>query len=139
MPEFPPRFMRPTEAAYYCGMGRTLFDTEIRPHIPAIPIGKQGIGFDRIDLDAALDNYKTRNLSPGVTTDNEEETPWRNEATQGCTGTRKPAKAASTSASAESAFDTALKRARDKKPKPNTSPPSTAPKPNGRGPANPGS
>jgi hypothetical protein len=30
-----------------------------------IPIGEQGIAFDRLDLDAWADDYKTRNGRPG--------------------------------------------------------------------------
>ncbi len=41
---FLPRIMRPAEAAYYCGMGRTTFERDIRPNVPEIAIGRQGVG-----------------------------------------------------------------------------------------------
>ena len=41
------------------------FNEEVRPHLIEIPIGKQGIGFDRLDLDAWFEDYKSRNGRPG--------------------------------------------------------------------------
>jgi predicted DNA-binding transcriptional regulator AlpA len=35
-------------------MNRNRFNAEVRPHLIEIPIGKQGIGFDRLDLDAGV-------------------------------------------------------------------------------------
>ena len=58
MPEFAPRILRPNDAAYYCGMGRTLFERIIRPVVPTIRLGDIGIGYDRIDLDAAIDRTR---------------------------------------------------------------------------------
>ncbi len=37
----------------------------VRPHVVEIRIGKQGIAFDRLDLDAWVDQYKARNGRPG--------------------------------------------------------------------------
>ena len=47
------------------GMDRNRFNAEVRPHLTEIPIGKQGIGFDRLELDAWVDDYKARNGRPG--------------------------------------------------------------------------
>ena len=47
-----PRLIRLRDAAFYLGMDRNRFNREVRPHIPALPIGAQGIAFDRLDLDA---------------------------------------------------------------------------------------
>jgi hypothetical protein len=44
------------------------FNAEVRPYLTEIPIGKQGIAFDRIDLDAWVDQYKDRNGRPGKAT-----------------------------------------------------------------------
>ena len=55
-----PRYIRAGQAPAYCGMNRDLFAQEIRPYLTEIPIGVQGIAFDRIDLDVALDEYKAR-------------------------------------------------------------------------------
>ena len=52
--------MRPA----YLGMDRNRFNAEVRPHLTEIPIGKQGIGFDRLELDAWVDEYVARNGRP---------------------------------------------------------------------------
>jgi len=41
-------------------MCRAVFDAEVRPHIREFPIGKQGVGFDRFELDAWADAYVAR-------------------------------------------------------------------------------
>jgi hypothetical protein len=45
-------------------MDRNRFNAEVRPRLTEIRIGKQGIGFDRLELDAWVDDYKTRNGRP---------------------------------------------------------------------------
>jgi hypothetical protein len=60
-----PRIIRFQDAPHYLGMDRNRFNAEVRPHLTEIPIGKQGIGFDRHDLDAWADEYKDRNGRPG--------------------------------------------------------------------------
>ena len=59
-----PRIVRVRDAPRYLGMDRNRFNAEVRPHLTDIPIGKQGIGFDRLELDAWVDDYKTRNGRP---------------------------------------------------------------------------
>jgi hypothetical protein len=46
-------------------MDRNRFNAEVRPHLTEIPIGKQGIGFDRLELDVWVDEYVARNGRPG--------------------------------------------------------------------------
>jgi hypothetical protein len=46
-------------------MDRNRFNDVVRPYIVTIPIGKQGIAFDRLDLDNWADHYKSRNGRPG--------------------------------------------------------------------------
>jgi hypothetical protein len=46
------------DAPAYLGMDRTVFNQEVRPHLTEIPIGAQGIAFDRLDLDAWADQHK---------------------------------------------------------------------------------
>jgi hypothetical protein len=41
-------------------MSRAVFDQEIRPYLVTVPIGVQGLGFDRLDIDRALDEYISR-------------------------------------------------------------------------------
>jgi len=60
-----PRLIRLRDAPRYLGMDVNRFNAEVRPYLTEIPIGKQGIAFDRIDLDAWADQYKTRNGRPG--------------------------------------------------------------------------
>jgi hypothetical protein len=59
-----PRVIRFRDAPYYLGMDRNRFNAEVRPYLTEIPIGKQGVGFDRLELDAWLDEYVARNGRP---------------------------------------------------------------------------
>lgn len=42
-----PRLLRLRDAPGYLGMDRNRFNAEVRPYVPEIPIGSQGIAFDR--------------------------------------------------------------------------------------------
>lgn len=53
-----PRLIRLRDAPNYLGMDRHRFNDEVRPYLMTIPIGEIGIAFDRLDLDAWLDDYK---------------------------------------------------------------------------------
>jgi hypothetical protein len=46
-----PRFIRVRDAPAYLGMDRNRFNREVRPLLACIPIGIQGVAFDRLDLD----------------------------------------------------------------------------------------
>jgi hypothetical protein len=59
-----PRLLRFRDAPRYLGMDRNRFNAEVRPHVTTIPIGRQGIAFDRLELDAWADQYKSRNGRP---------------------------------------------------------------------------
>ena len=59
-----PRFVRMRDAPAYLGMDREVFVAKVRPHLTVIPIGAQGIAFDRLDLDAWADEHKRRNGRP---------------------------------------------------------------------------
>ncbi|WP_433739815.1 hypothetical protein [Pseudomonas putida] len=52
-----PRFIRAGEAYGYLGMCRDEFNKTVRPNVREFPIGKQGIGFDRLELDQWADAY----------------------------------------------------------------------------------
>jgi hypothetical protein len=54
------RFIRRKDAGKYLAMDRNRFDIEVRPYLVEIPIGKQGIAFDRLNLDAWAEQYKQR-------------------------------------------------------------------------------
>ena len=45
-------------------MDRNRFNAEARPYLTEVPIGKQGVGFDRPELDAWFEDYKSRNGRP---------------------------------------------------------------------------
>src|SRR5690606_29512675 len=60
-----PRLLRFRDAPRYLGMDRNRFNAEVRPYVTNIPIGRQGIAFDRLELDAWADQYKSRNGRPG--------------------------------------------------------------------------
>jgi len=60
-----PRIIRFRDVPGYLGMDRNRFNADVRPHLTEIPIGKQGIGFDRLELDTWVDDYKVRNGRPG--------------------------------------------------------------------------
>ena len=47
-----PRLIRARDAPFYLGMDRNRFHTEVRPALTVVPIGVQGIAFDRLELDA---------------------------------------------------------------------------------------
>ncbi|WP_223466174.1 hypothetical protein [Pseudomonas sp. GL-RE-26] len=53
----PPRFIRAMDAPGYLGMCRDVFNKTVRPNVREFPIGKQGVGFDRIELDQWADAY----------------------------------------------------------------------------------
>ena len=59
-----PRLIRLRDAPFYLGMDRNRFNTEVRPYLVEIRVGKLGIAFDRLDLDAWVDHYKSRNGRP---------------------------------------------------------------------------
>ena len=62
----PPRLLRLRDAPLYLGMDRNRFNREVRPQLTEIPIGRQGIAFDRLELDAWIDDYKYRNGRPAA-------------------------------------------------------------------------
>ena len=47
-----PRLIRLRDAPGYLGMDRNRFNADVRPTLIEIPIGRQGIAVDRLDLDA---------------------------------------------------------------------------------------
>ncbi len=69
-PDIAPRIIRFRDAPRYLGMDRNRFNAEVRPYLTEVPIGKQGIGFDRLELDAWFEDYKSRNGRPARKGDN---------------------------------------------------------------------
>jgi hypothetical protein len=56
-----PRIIRLRDTPFYLGMDRNRFNSEVRPHLTTIPIGRQGVAFDRLELDAWVADYVSRN------------------------------------------------------------------------------
>src|SRR5580698_1816576 len=102
-----PRFIRLREAPSYLGMDKNRFNREVRPHLCVIPIGKQGVAFDRVDLDAWADEYRNRNGRPAASLMRSK--PWETKERQGCKSVA--ASGTSTKSSEEHAFARALERA----------------------------
>jgi hypothetical protein len=46
-------------------MDRNRFNAEVRGSLTEIPIGTQGVAFDRLELDAWAEQHKSRNGRPG--------------------------------------------------------------------------
>jgi len=110
---FLPRFIRLRDAPSYLGMDKNRFNRDVRPLVAVIPMGTQGIAFDRLDLDAWADDYKSRNGHPAAQPEREKlwETKERRVSPNGAgSGT-------SISSSEEHAFAKALEQATSGKPK----------------------
>ena len=60
------RLIRARDAPIYLGMDRNRFRRLVRPFVTVIPIGKQGIAFDRLELDAWADHYILCNGRPAA-------------------------------------------------------------------------
>jgi len=105
-----PRLIRFRDAPDYLGMDRNRFNAEVRPALTEIPIGTQGIAFDRLELDAWVEQYKHRNGRPAqrkglLTWDDQGRQASSSEATSGT----------STSATEEDAFAKALAQVTSRK------------------------
>ena len=58
------RLLRLKDAPGYVGMDVRQFNERLRPRLTEIPIGKRGIAFDRLELDAWVDHHKKVNGRP---------------------------------------------------------------------------
>jgi len=52
------------DAPGFFGMDKNRFNREIRPQLIEIRIGRQGRAFDRLEMEAAAEEYKSRNGVP---------------------------------------------------------------------------
>jgi predicted DNA-binding transcriptional regulator AlpA len=110
-PPLLPRLIRLRDAPFYTGMDRNRFNSEVRPYLVQIPIGEQGIAFDRLELDAWVEQYKSRNGRPGRLTGDQL---WDAKRYRGSSSA--PASGTSTNASAGGEFARALARIDLRKP-----------------------
>jgi hypothetical protein len=108
-----PRFIRLRDAPSYLGMDKNRFNRDVRPRLAEIPIGTQGIAFDRLDLDSWADDYKSRNGHPAAQP--EREKLW--EAKERRVSPDEVGSGTSISSSEEHAFAKALEQATSGKPK----------------------
>lgn len=107
-----PRLIRYRNAPAYLGMDKNRFNKEVRPALIELPIGKRGIAFDRLDLDAWIDDYKDRNGCPV-----QRRIVWDKDK-KGCQGSSKGARFGTlTKGSTGSAFAKALERLSSRKHK----------------------
>jgi hypothetical protein len=58
---FTPRILNQKQSAYYLGMSVNTFKDDVRPDLTPVPMEGRQIKYDRLDLDAWLDEYKSRN------------------------------------------------------------------------------
>jgi hypothetical protein len=56
-----PKLIRLKDAPFYLGMDRHKFNADVRPYVVEIRDKGRGVRFDRLDLDAWADQYKSRN------------------------------------------------------------------------------
>jgi len=61
-----PRMIRLRDTPFYLGMDRNRFNDEVRPYLTTIPIGRQGVAFDRLELDAWVADYVSCNGRPAA-------------------------------------------------------------------------
>ena len=106
-----PRIIRFRDAPFYLGMDRNRFNAEVRPFLTEVPIGTQGIGFDRLDLDAWFEDYKSRNGRPA----RKGERTW--DANTSLASSCGPGSGTSTSTSSGGEFAKALAQLNSRKPK----------------------
>ncbi|WP_338050270.1 hypothetical protein [Pseudomonas typographi] len=117
----PPRFIRAKFAPAYLGMCRDEFNKTVRPHIREFPIGKQGVAFDRLELDDWADRYiESMAIEKAEDQDNNRprserrgDSTWREKRSQG--STRGMESGTSTRLSGVSDFRKALAQAKEKK------------------------
>jgi predicted DNA-binding transcriptional regulator AlpA len=109
-----PRFIRFGDAPGYLGMCRDEFNKTVRPNVREFPIGKQGVAFDRHELDEWADAYITaKAIEKAANQDNNRprserqgDTRWREEQSPG--STRRVVSGRSIKSSGASDFEKAL-------------------------------
>jgi hypothetical protein len=109
-----PRFIRLRDAPLFFGMDKNRFNREVRPHLTEIRIGTQGRAFDRLEMEAAAEDYKSRNGIP-VAQPSRRKSSWEIKERQ--VSPSAVGSGTSTSSSEECAFARALEQAMSGKPK----------------------
>ena len=104
------RGIRLMDAPGYLGMDRNRFNAEVRPYLTEMRYGTQCVCFDRLDLDAWFDEYKSRNGRPGQPIG---ELTWDVKERRG--SSKEPVHGTSTNKSTGVEFDRALAQLASKK------------------------
>ncbi len=60
-----PRIIRLKDAPVYLGMDKNKFNELVRPFVSEVRYGSMSVGFDRLELDAWIEDYIRRNGRPG--------------------------------------------------------------------------
>ena len=107
------RGLRIDAAAAYLGMNRNAFNLLVRPYVQEIRYSPQVIVFDKLDLDAWLESYKSRGngMAQG------ERNTCENQKYLGCTNDVITESGTSTKSSTDTRFDLAVARAMKQRPK----------------------
>jgi hypothetical protein len=107
------RFVRFRDAPGFFGMDKNRLNREVRPLLTEIRIGIQGRAFDRLEMEASAEDYRSRNGRPAAARSK----PW--DKTEGeCQDSSDVAESGtSTRLSTERAFAKALAQATARKPK----------------------
>jgi len=107
-----PRIIRLKDAPGYLGMDKNKFNELVRPFVTEIRYGSMSVGFDRVDLDRWLDEYKAH--SNGRRGQKGGYKPWRERSYQGSSSAERSG--TSTKLSEDAAFARALEKATSKRP-----------------------
>ncbi len=107
-----PRLIRLRDVPFYLGMDKNRFNKAVRPNLTEIPIGDQGIAFDRLEIDHWVDYYIQCNGRPTTPIG---EKPWDAKKHQG--SSKGASAGTSTKLSKVDAFAKALEQVNSKKPK----------------------
>ena len=107
-----PRLLRLRDAPGYLGMDRNKFNKDVRPYLTEIPLSPQAIAFDRLELDAWVDEYIRCNGRPGSSKGDEL---W--DAKERQDSSVEVGSGTSTNRSVDTAFAKALAKASLRKPK----------------------
>ena len=102
-----PRIIRMKDAPSYLGMNKNHFNKAVRPFLTELRFGTQGVAFDRLDLDAWVDDFKRR-----ANTDKQENTVCQKNHRVSPKGTNS---GTSTKSSKEKEFMKALEQVTSKK------------------------
>ena len=107
-----PRFVRFRDAPRFFGMDKNRFNREIRPHLTEILSGRQGMAFDRLEMEASAEEYRSRNGRPAAA----KSKPWDKSEGECQDSSDAVECGTSTSLSTEHAFAKALAHATARKP-----------------------